>query len=114
MKVFKFDFTNTEPFGSFKESPDTLLLWRPLKSTLFRTCNWPASVNDNQLLLQMFDEISVNKKPLNGVYYFQIKSIDAFTDFASILFNMGIEHIFIEPEERLVNIEFLSSLGSLN
>ena len=94
MKAIKFDFTNT----SHLMCEDCFILWRPIRSILFRTCLIPEELKNNKEFTEVCNTLSVNGKAINGVYYFKIKSHDDFYDLSMTFTHMGIEHLFAEPD----------------
>lgn len=95
MRIFEFDFENTQHFA---EEEEFLILWRPMRSRLARTCNMPAYLECNEEFLQVCNTFSVNGRNINGVYYFKARNMDEFEDLSHTLNEMGIPHLLAEKE----------------
>ena len=91
--IFHFNFESAEYFSEIKK---TLILFRPIKSKLFRICNFLPELKNNKEFIQVCNTLSVNKKPTQGTYFFKVESMNDFEDISNIFNYMGIEHVFAE------------------
>jgi hypothetical protein len=103
MKPFTLSFGEA---ASFYQLTSDLILFRPIMSKLFRTCYIPERYKSNEEFIQVCNTLSVNKKPIKGVYYFKVTSFEDFENLSMTFFHMGVEHIFAEPN--------VNPIGELN
>lgn len=94
MRIFNLNFDRTDHFGNSKR----LILFKPFKSSLYRTCNIPETVRYNKEFFEVCNTLSANKGPINGVYYFKGRTFDEVYDLSLTLDCMDIDHLFIVPD----------------
>lgn len=94
MKVFYLDFTNTEHFKDY----ESMILFRPTRSRIFRACWIPKSILDNKEWVQVFNTLSIHKGPKDGMYYFHVPNFERFSELSQTFAHMELPHHFAEPE----------------
>lgn len=94
MKIFYLDFTNTEHF----ENDAEVILFRPTRSRIFRTCCIPQFVFDNKEWIEVFNTLSIHKGPRDDVYYFHVPDHERFAELGQTFALMDLPYQFAEPE----------------
>jgi hypothetical protein len=87
--------------GYLHLSMEVLCFIRPFGSKLFRVVGLPDVGNKQTELFQVLNTICTIRK--NGIWYFRMKDKEVLTDIGSILVEMGIDHLFIEPDTAYYN-----------
>lgn len=102
MKCFSLSFTGTQQLADVEF---ILFIYRPLKSVLFRTCNFDTFINGGFLseekareLQQVFNTLSTHGRAFKNEYYFVIKSTDDLNILGQTLYHLEVPYTFLEPD----------------